>query len=197
MTSLPPQDPLITLWQTIPKPDTGHLLQEVQRLNRLQQRLNRTVLAILCGIGILLIFEEATGRVTSHGILSGIWILGLVIGLVYHRRARCNRFDALTLDTVSLLESMIARAKRDLFVARCLYAGVPCGAVAGYIAMTLARIGASSPGNGVSPHLRTIQTGAGIAALIVMMVAGAILADSRRLQVQELSDKLKSIASDL
>lgn len=130
MTSLPPQDPLIALWQTTPKPDTGHLLQEVQRLNRLHQRLKRTVLGIMCGIGVLLIFEEATGRVTSHGILSGIWILGLVIGLVYHRRARCDRFDALSLDTVSLLKSMIARAKRDLFVARCLYAGVPCGAVA-------------------------------------------------------------------
>ncbi len=196
MTSLPPQDPFITLWQTIPKPDTGHLLQEVQRLNRLHRRLNRTVLAILCGIGVLLIFEEATGRVTSHGILSGIWILGLIIGLVYHQRARCNRFDALSLDTVSLLKSMIARAKRDLFVARCLYAGVPCGAVGGYIAMTLAGNGASSPA-GISPHLRTIQTGAGIAALITMMATGAILARSRRLQVQELSDKLKSITEDL
>jgi hypothetical protein len=196
MTSLPPQDPFIALWQTIPKPDTGHLLQEVQRFNRLHHRLNRTVLAIMCGIGILLIFEEATRRVPSHGILSGIWILGLVIGLVYHRRARCNRFDALTLDTVSLLKSMIARAKRDLFVARCLYAGVPCGALAGYIAMRLAGNGVSSPA-GISPQLRTIQTGAGIAALIIMMTAGAILARSRRVQVQELSDKLRSITGDL
>jgi hypothetical protein len=197
MTSLPPQDPLIALWQTIPKPDTGHLLQELQRLNRLHRRLNRTVLGILCGIGILLIFEEATGRVTSHGILSGIWTLGLVTGLVFHRRAQCNRFDALTLDTVSLLKSMIARAKSDLFVARGLYAGVPCGAIAGYIAMTLAGIGGSSPANGVSPQLRAVQTGAGIAALIIMMAAGAILARSRRLQVQELGAKLRSITGDL
>ncbi|MGA7235213.1 MAG: hypothetical protein WBY44_06025 [Bryobacteraceae bacterium] len=196
MTSLPPQDPLIGLWRTTPKPDTGHLLQEVQRMNNLHRRLNRTVLAILSGIGILLIFEEAIGRIASHGILSGVWILGLVIGLAFHRRARCSRFDAVTLDTVSLSKSMIARAKRDLFVARCLYAGVPCGAVAGYSAMTLAGVGASSPA-GISPHLRAIQTGAGIAALIVMMAAGAILARSRRVRVQELSDKLRSITEDL
>jgi hypothetical protein len=196
MTSLPPKDPLIALWQTTPEPDTGNLLQGVERLNRLHQRLNRTVLAIVCGIAILLVFEEATGRIASHGFLSGIWILGLVIGLVYHRRARCNRFDVLNLDTVSLLKSMIARAKRDLFVARCLYAGVPCGAIAGYITTTLAGIGGSS-GNGISPQLRVIQTGAGIAALIIMILAGAILAHSRRLQVQELNDKLKSITCDL
>jgi hypothetical protein len=169
----------------------------LQRLNRLHRRLNRTVLAIVCGIDILLIFEEATGRVPSHGILSVIWTLGLVIGLIFHRRARCNRSDALTLDTVSLLKSMIARAKSDLFVARCLYVGVPCGAVAGYIVMKLAGIGAPPLANGISPHLRTIQTGAGIAALIVMMAAGAILARSRHLQVHELSDKLRSIADDL
>ena len=63
MTALPPQDPLIALWQTTPKPDTSHLLPQLQRLNRLHRRLNRTVLAIVCGIDILLIFEEATGRV--------------------------------------------------------------------------------------------------------------------------------------
>jgi hypothetical protein len=197
MTSQPPQDPLIALWQTTPKPDTSHLLPQLERLNRLHRRLNRTVLAIVCGIDILLMFEEATGRLPSHGILSLIWTLGLVIGLIFHRRARCNRSEALTLDTVSLLKSMIARAKSDLFVARCLYAGVPCGAMAGYIVMKLAGIGAPPLANGIGPRLRTIQTGAGIAALIVMMAAGAILARSRRLQVHELSDKLRSIADDL
>ncbi len=197
MTFLPPQDPLITVWQTIPKPDTRNLLKELQRLNHLHQRLNRTVLAILCGVAMLLVFEEATGRLMSHGILSGIWILGLVTGLVFRRRARCNRIDALTLDTVSLLKSMIARAKNDLFVARCLYAGVPCGALGGYIVMTLAGIGAPLGASGVSLRLRTVQTAAGIAALIIMMAAGAILARARRLQVRELSDKLRSIIDDL
>ena len=100
MTSLPPHDPLVTLWQTAPKPDTQHLLQDLKRLNRLHQRLNRIVFAILCGISLLLIFEEATGRVATHGTLSVIWILGLIMGTVWHRRARCEQADALTLDTV-------------------------------------------------------------------------------------------------
>jgi len=197
MTSLPSQDPLVALWQTTPKPDTRHLLRDLQRLKRLHRRLNRTVLAIVCGIDILLIFEEAAGRIASHGILSAMWTLGLVVGLVCHRRARCNSSDALTLDTVSLLKSMIARARSDLFVARCLYAGVPCGAAAGYIVTKLAGISAPPPAHGTGPYLHTIQTGAGIAALLVMMAAGALLARSRRLQVQDLSDKLKSITDDL
>ena len=197
MTSLPPNDPLIALWQTAPEPDTHHLLQDLRRLNRLHQRLNRSLLAILCGIAILLIFEEATGRIASHGILSVIWTLGLVIGVVWHRRARCNRADTLTSDTVSLLKFMIARAKSDLFLARCLYAGVPLGAVAGFLVTRLAGIGASPLAKAAHPHLHMLQTGAGIAALIIMMVVGAILARSRSLQVQQLSDKLRSIQADL
>jgi hypothetical protein len=197
MSSLPPQDPLIALWQNTAKPDTRRLLQDLQRQRQLHQRLNQTLWAIVCGIDMLIIFEEATGRVTSHGILSVIWTLGLVIGLVCWRRSRRNRSDALTLDTVSLLKSMIAQAKNDLFLARCLYAGVPCGALAGYMIIKLAGIGASPSARGISPYLRTIQVGAGIAALIIMILAGAILARSRRLQVQELSDKLKSITENL
>jgi len=197
MTSLPPHDPLVTLWQTAPKPDTQHLLQDLQRLNRLHQQLNRIVFAIMCGTSLLLIFEEATGRVTTHGTLSVIWIFGLVLGVVWHRRARCNRSDAITLDTVSLLKFMIARAKRDLRIARWLYAGVPCGAVAGFLAVKLAGIGASPNAIAVPPHLHLIETGARVAALIAMTVIGVILARSRRLQVQELSEKLRLITADL
>ena len=197
MTPLPPDDPLVALWQTAPKPDTHHLLQDLQRLNRLHQRLNRSLLAILCGISLLLVFEEATGRVASHGVLSAIWIIGLVIGVLWHRRAQCNRSDALTLDTVSLLKFMIARAKSDLFVARCLYAGVPLGAVAGFLVAKLAGIGALPLAKAAHPHLHMLQTSAGIAALIIMIVVGAILARSRSLQVQQLSDKLRSIQADL
>src|SRR5271167_4561913 len=153
MTSLPPHDPLVTLWQTAPKPDTQHLLQDLQRLNRLHQRLNRIVFAIMCGTALLLIFEEATGRVTTHGALSVIWILGLIVGTVWHRRARCNRSDAITLDTVSLLKFMMARAKRDLRIARWLYAGVPCAAIVGYLVTKLAGIGSSPSANAVPPHL--------------------------------------------
>jgi hypothetical protein len=197
MTSLPSHDPLVTLWQTAPKPDAKHLLQDVQRLNRLHQRLNRTVFAILCGISLLLIFEEATGRVTTHGTLSAIWILGLGLGVVWHRRAQCNRSDALTLDTVSLLKVMIAQAKSDLLVARCLYAGVPCGALVGFLVVKLAGISGSPQAMAVHPHLTQVQTGAAMAALIGMMVTGAILARSRHLQVRELGEKLRLIKTDL
>src|SRR5580704_1658891 len=143
MTSQPPNDPLVALWQTAPKPDAHHLVQDLRRVNRVHRRLNRSVFAIVCGISLLLIFEEATGRVTTHGALSVIWILGIAFGAVWRRRARCNRSDAFALDTVSLLKFLIARAKSDMFVARCLYAGVPCGALVGYVVAKVTGIGAS------------------------------------------------------
>jgi len=197
MTSSSPHDPLVTLWQTAPQPDPQRLVQDLRRSNRLHQRLNRTVVAIMCGISLLLIFEEATGRVATHGGLSAIWIFALVIGVIWHRRARCNRSDALILDTTSLLKFMIARAKSDLLVARCLYAGVPCGAVVGLLVAKLAGIGASPSAPALHPHLHSIQTGAGMAALLAMMVTGAILARARRLQVQQLSEKLRVIEAEL
>lgn len=194
---VPPSDPLVALWQTALTPDTHQLVEEVQRQNRLHQRLNRSIFAILCGIALLLLFEEATGRLASHGILSAMWILGLCLGVLRRRRARCNRFDAFSLDTVSLLKSMIARAKSDLFIARSLYAGVPVSATVGFFAMKLAGIGGSPAARPVPPHLQMMQTGAGIAALILMTATGALLARSRHLQVRELSEKLKSIEADL
>ncbi|WP_058186641.1 hypothetical protein [Terracidiphilus gabretensis] len=197
MTSMPPNDPLVSLWQTAPRPDTQHLVQDLQRLNRLHQRHNRSVLTIVCGIAVLLVFEEATGRLASHGILSGIWIAGVVAGLIWQRRARCNQLDALTLDTVRLLKAMIARAKRDLFEARCLYAGVPLGAAVGFAVSSFVGIRASESGIAAHPHLEIAQTGAGVAALIAMIAAGAILARSRRIQVRELSEKLKAIETEL
>lgn len=130
-------------------------------------------------------------------ILSAIWTLGFVFGLLWHRRARCNRSDALTLDTVSLLKSVVARAKSDLFVARCLYAGVPVGALVGFVLRRPTNIGASPAAVAAHSHLHQIQTAAGAAALLIMIVAGALLARSRSLQVRELSEKLKSIQADL
>jgi hypothetical protein len=190
-------DPLIVLWQTAPKPDSSHILVDLQRVNRLHQRLNRSVFAIVCGIAVLLIFEEMTGRLTTHGALSVIWILVLAIGAIWRRRARCSRSDALALDTVSLLKFMIARAKSDMFVARCLYTGVPLGAGFGLLVAKLAGISSSPSTKAGSPHLHMAQTGAGIAALVIMMVVGVILARSRHFQVHELSEKLKSITADL
>jgi hypothetical protein len=197
MTSSSPHDPLVTLWQTAPKPDAQRLVRDLQRSNRLHQRLNRTVVAIMFGISLLLIFEEATGRVETHGALSVIWILGLACGVIWRRRARCNRSDALTLDTLSLLKFMIARAKSDLLVARCLYAGVPLGTVAGFVIAKLAGIGASPSASALHSHLHSIQTGAGLAALLAMMVTGAILARARHLQVQQLSEELRLIEAEL
>src|SRR6202041_3278136 len=108
MTSTPPHDPLVALWHTTQQPDTDRLLQGLQRFNRLHQRINRSVMAILWVIAVLLLFEETTGRVATHGFLSAIWIGGVAMGSIRHRRARCNRLDALTLDTVSLLKALIA-----------------------------------------------------------------------------------------
>jgi hypothetical protein len=197
MTSMPPNDPLVALWQTTPKPDPRHLMQDLQRLNRLHQGLNRSVFAVVCGVALLLIFEEATRRVATHGALSVAWVLSIVIGVGWRRRARCNRSDALALDTVSLLKFMIAQAKSDMFIARCLFAGVPCGAAVGLVAAKLLGIGAPAGAIAAHPRLHLIQTGAGIAALIVMMATGAVLASQRRSQVREFSEQLKSIESDL
>jgi|HubBroStandDraft_1064217.scaffolds.fasta_scaffold159729_2 predicted tellurium resistance membrane protein TerC len=197
MNFLPAPDPLVSLWQTAPKPDTQDLLQDLQRLKQSHRRLNRIVFAIMCCISLLIILEEATGRVTTHGALSVIWILGLMLGVIWHRSARCARSDSLTLDTVSLLKSMITGAKSDLLVARCLYAGVPCGAVVGFLAVKLAGHNSSPTPIDVNAHLQIIQTGAGLAALLAMIVTGVILARSRRAQVQALSEKLRSIDSDL
>jgi hypothetical protein len=166
MNSLPPHDPLVGLWQTTSPPDTRNLLHDLQRLNWLHQKMKRSLLAILCGISILLVFEEATGRLVTHGALSAIWIFGIAIGVLWRRRARCHRSDALASDTVSLLRFPIARAKSEMFVAGCLWAGVPCGALVGLVVAKLAGI-------------------------------GAVLARSRRLQVRELTEKLKFIESEL
>lgn len=196
MTSLPPQDPLAALWQTAPKSDTSSLLQDLQRLNRRHQRLYRIVFTILCGTGLLLIFDAVTERSMTHGALGLIWILGLVLGFVWYRRARCNRAEAITFDTVRLLRFMIAQAQKDLRIARCLYAGAPCGALAGFIIARLIGFGTSPNATAVSTQVHLMRTGAAVAALITMMVIGMMVARDRRLQVQEFREKLRSIQED-
>ena len=197
MTSMLQPDPLISLWQTAPRPDTQSLMQDLERLNRLRQRSNRIVLAIFCGVALLLVFEEATGRLASHGFLSVGWITVVAAGVVWQRRARCNRLDALTLDTIGLLKAMITRAKKDLFVARCLYAGVPLGAAVGYVVSKLAGLGASAAARAAHPHLEIVQTAASVAVLLGMMVTGVILARARSAQVRDLNQKLRAMESDL
>lgn len=197
MTSLPPKDPLAALWQTAPTPDTSSVLKDLQHLNRRHQRLYRFVFAILCGTGLLLIFDAATEPSMTHGALAAIWILGLILGVFLYRRARCNRAEAITFDTVRLLRFMIARAKKDLRIARCLYAGAPCGAAVGFIIARLTGSGTSPNAIPVSPQVHLIRTGAAVAVLITMMVIGLIVARDRRLQVQELREKLRSIQEDM
>jgi hypothetical protein len=196
----PPEDPLIALWQTAPSPDPHNLVEETQRLDRLHKRLYRSLLAILYGLGVLLTFEEATGRLPTRGLISVAWLV-MVTGEVWRKRTRCNRPAALTLDTASLLKAMIARAKKDLRLARNLYLGAPCGAVAGVVVMRFLMrfpvIRAGTASRPVGPHLEMVQTGAGLAALAVMVIAGLVLARSRSVQAKELSEKLKSIESDL
>ena len=197
MTPLPSQDPFAALWQTAPKSDTSSLLQDLQRVNRNHQRLYWIIFAILCGTALLLVYDAVTERSMTHGALAALWILGLVFGFAWHRRARCNRAEAIAFDTVRLLKFMIARAKRDLRLARCLYAGVPCGAAVGFILAKLTGFGASPDAIAPSPQMHLIRTSAGLTALITMMGIGLIVARQRRLQLQDLKEKLRSLQEDL
>jgi hypothetical protein len=120
-----------------------------------------------------------------------------VIVFFQQRRARCSRLDALSLDTVRLLKTLIARARRDLFLARCLWAGVPCSAAVGSVVAKLAGIGALPGASAAHPYLERMQTGAGVATLVIMIITGVILARSRSAQVRELSARLRSIESDV
>lgn len=197
MTPLSPRDPLAALWQTAPKSDTSSLLQDLQSVNRRHQQLYRIVFAILCGTSLLLISDAVTERSMTHSALCVMWNLGLVLGIVRYRRAACNRAEEITFDTIRLLRFMIARAKRDLRIARYLYAGAPCGAVVGFLIARLTGMGASPNAIAVSPQVHLIRTGAALAALIAMVAIGLTVARDRRLQIQELSEKLKSIQEDV
>ena len=92
---------------------------------------------------------------------------------------------------------MISQAKSDLLVARCLYGGVPLGAAASYLVLKLKSSASPGPVGASHPRLEMAQTSAGIAALVVMMVVGVVLARSRSLQVRELREKLKAVQTDL
>ena len=197
MTPFTSRDPLVALWQTAPTPDPQHLLQDLQRLDRLHRRLTWTVFATLSAVSLLLIFEEATRNIPTPGWLSGVWVFTLVLGRVWHRRARCNRSDALALATVSLLRSMIARAKSDLTIARCLYAGVPCGALLGFLLMGRLGINPSPRALVTEGRFHLIPLVCGVAILAAMMIAGAVMTRSRRRQIQELERKLRLIETDL
>ncbi|GLQ93789.1 hypothetical protein [Dyella acidisoli] len=189
-------DPFATLWQSTPKPDTRQLLLDLQRLHKAQQWHSRILIIILCGVALFLVFEEATGRSGTHGLLSALWI-AFVAGAIGYQRARCRAVDPLDLDTVSLLKRMIARAERGLFQARCLYLGAPMGAVAGEVLMRVLAPKSVPGGHVVQPSLVLIQTIVGLIALVAMIIAGLALARARRSQLHELTGKLKSLEESL
>jgi hypothetical protein len=197
MTDLPASDPFVALWQTAPKPDTRQLLQDLRRQDRMHRLFHRVLVTIVGAVSLLLLLAEITGRVATHGWLSASWILCLAAGLIWRYGTRCQHSGDLNVDTVTLLKSSIRQAQKDLFLARCLYAGVPCGAACGFLVMHLAAQLGPALTLAIDPRVRMIQTGAGIIALISMMVTGAVLARSRRIQARQLSEKLKSIESDL
>jgi len=69
--------------------------------------------------------------------------------------------------------------------------------VAGFIIARLTGFGASPNAIAVSRQVHLIRTGAALATLITMMMIGLIVARDRRLQVQELTEKLRSIQDDM
>src|SRR5579875_3771463 len=188
MNCTPSNDPLVALWQSAPTPDPDRLMRDLQRLQRMHRRLIGVIGGLLSGVTLLLVLAEMTGHPATHGILSATWILGLTIGTVWQWRARCSRIDALTLDTIRSLKWMLGRAKRDLMLARCLYAGVPCGALIGTFVSKLLHQGAS-PEAALRPAVPILSV-AGLAVLLFMMAAGFVLARSRRFEVKRLADKL-------
>jgi len=74
---------------------------------------------------------------------------------------------------------------------------VPCGAVAGGLAMKLALVAGVAAAPSAGARLEMVQTGAGVAALIAMITAGFILARARGRQVRELCEKLRLLESEL
>lgn len=185
-------DPFIALWQTAPQPDVQAVLDAVKRADAAHKRLNWTLVALLSTITLIIAFEEATGRLRTHGVVTILWTVGLGAGLLWHCRAGRRLSVALSEDTLSLLNLMIRRAKRGLKLARYLYLGTPVGAVVGWFIANATHISAGSSG-----WLSLVQTAAGIAMLGMMMVSGLVLARLRRRQVDELSARLREFQEDL
>ena len=185
-------DPFIALWQTAPQPDTQGLVEAVKRADAAHRRLNWTLVALLSAITLIIAFEEATGRLRTHGAVTVLWSIALIAGFMRHRRATRRLSTALSEDTQSLLNLMLSRAKRGLRLARCLYLGTPIGAVIGWFIGGAIHINAAGTG-----WLSQLQTALGLAMLSTMMVSGLVLAGLRRRQVDDLSAKLRAFQDDL
>ena len=190
MTTSPDIDPFARLWQSAPEPDTGQLMQDLRRLQKVHQWHNRIIVGVLCATALVLVFGEAIVRSVPLGIITGLWI-AFVAGAIWYQRRRCRTIDALDLDTVSLLKRMIKRAKKGLTQARRLYAGVPlaAGVSAVVTRMFLPNLGAGRPA--VADWLNTTYMIACLAMLAVMVGAGLVLARARQSQLRELTEKLR------
>ena len=189
-------DPFARLWQSAPAPDTGQLMQDLRRLQKVHQRHNRILLCLLCATALVLVFGEAVVRSVPLGIVTGLWI-AFVVGAIWYQRARCRAIDSLDLDTVSLLKRMITRARKGLTQARRLYIGVPlAAAVSGFVTRTfLPGLGANRPA--VAPWLNATYMTACLVMLVVMIGVGLVLARARRRQLKELGEKLRLFEADL
>jgi hypothetical protein len=196
MSSSPASDPLVALWQSARKPDAHKLSADVQRADRMHTTLYQTVFGVCVLVGVLLAFEEATQRIATHGVLTVVWAIAIAGGALWHRRAQAGLADVLTLDTRQMLTAMIARTKRGLLLARCLYAGTPLGALAGFAIMRGADLAFGwQQASGASANLALVQTAAGVGVLLIMMVCGVALARIHHRQLQDLEQKLKALES--
>ena len=198
MTSPDPHDPLVALWKAAPAPalDPHRLADDMRRLTRTQARVYQTVFGVCLLMGLLLAFEEASGRTETRGLLTAGWSVVVVAGLLRHRRSRARRAEALTWETPRLLAWLLGRARDGLTTARYLYAGAPLGALASALLMKALGWGLASPHSGASPGLDLLQTVAGVGVIAVMAVCGLVLARQQARQVRELTETLKD-AGDL
>ena len=110
-----------------------------------------------------------------------------MVGAIGYQRAGCRAADALDLDTVSLLKRMIKCARRGLIQARRLYAGVPLAAIVSAVVTRIFAPRLALGGHAASPWVTVIYTIASLAMLVVMVVAGLVLARARQRQLRELT----------
>lgn len=196
MTETPHIDPFAELWQSAAEPDTRQLMLDLKRLQKTHQWHNRILILILCGTALLLVFAAAATRSVGLGVITALW-MACVAGAIWYQRARCRAADALDLDTLSLLKRMIKRARRGLIQARRLYAGVPLAAAASAAVTRIFAPRLVLAGHFVTPWLGVAYTIAGLVMLVVMVVAGLVLARARQSQLRELTATLRSFEGGL
>lgn len=193
MTDADRDDRLLTVWQSGPRPDTATLLQDLARQTQSQQRQRGLIFALLGCVSVLVIFAEASGGLRTHGFLSLVWLTGLTLGALRWHKDRQTRSEILCLDTQRLLQVMIRRAKRGLTLARCLYAGTPVGALAGYAITQVTHISVA----GTHKQLGLFQSVIGAMLLVVMIGVGLMTARARRAELTILTQKKQAFEKDL